>query len=184
MIRSEGVPMTTTDEPTNMTGGDSPITDAEIEAELDRRGHVVTSWDELGDITLEANGAVTSQYRIGRPSEAGSPTVFKVSFPPDCRIEAHTHACDYSEIILKGSQKISGKWLHEGDIRIGLANKGYGPLIAGPEGVTVLVIFADGNWPAVQIGAGDGSTLGSDELRSRFSAARQTTATTDEETTP
>lgn len=161
--------MTTTDTPT--TTGPQPITDAEIEAELDRRGHIVTSWDQLGAITLEASGAVTSQYRIGRPSEDSSPTVFKVSFPPDCRIEAHTHECDYSEIILQGSQKVSGKWLHEGDIRIGLANKGYGPLIAGPEGVTVLVIFADGNWPAVQIGAGDGSTLGSDQLRERFSAA-------------
>ena len=52
----------------------------------------------------------------------------------------------------QGSQKVGGRWLHEGDIRIGLANKGYGPLIAGPEGVTVLVIFADGNWPAITIG--------------------------------
>lgn len=152
----------------------TPITPEEMEAELDRRGHIVTSWDELGAITLEATGAVTSQYRIGRPSDDASPTVFKVYFPPDCRIEAHTHNCDYSEIILQGSQKVSGRWLHEGDIRVGLANKGYGPLIAGPEGVTVLVIFANGNWPAVQIGAGDGSTLGSEQLRDRFTAATNT----------
>ena len=75
------------------------------------------------------------------------------------------------EIILEGTQKVSGKWLYPGDIRIGLANRGYGPLIAGPEGVTVLVIFADGHWPAVTIGAGDGSTLGTGELLDRFSAA-------------
>ncbi len=142
-----------------------------IEAELDRRGHIVTSWDELGSITLEATGVVTSQYRIGRPSDPESPTVFKAEFPPHCRIEAHTHGCDYAEVILKGSQQVSGRWLHEGDIRIGLANKGYGPLIAGPEGVTVLVIFADGNWPAIEIGVGDGSTLGTSELTERFSSA-------------
>lgn len=159
--------MTSTD-----TGGETgTITTEEIAAELDRRGHIVTSWDQLGSLTLEATGAVTSQYRIGRPSDDAAPTVFKVYFPPDCRIEAHTHDCDYSEIILQGSQKVGGKWLHEGDIRIGLANKGYGPLIAGPEGATVLVIFADGNWPAVQIGAGDGSTLGTSELRERFTSA-------------
>ncbi len=159
--------MTSTD-----TGGETAtITTEEIAAELDRRGHIVTSWDQLGSLTLEATGAVTSQYRIGRPSDDAAPTVFKVYFPPDCRIEAHTHDCDYSEIILQGSQKVGGKWLHEGDIRIGLANKGYGPLIAGPEGATVLVIFADGNWPAVQIGAGDGSTLGTSELRERFTSA-------------
>lgn len=149
----------------------TPVTSEEIEAELNRRGHIATSWAGLGSITIEATGAVTSQYRIGLPSEDTSPTVFKVYFPPDCRIEAHTHACDYSEIILQGSQKVSGKWLHEGDVRIGLANKGYGPLIAGPEGVTVLVIFADGHWPPVQIGAGDGSTLRSDQLEEKFTSA-------------
>ena len=143
----------------------------EMQVELERRGHIVTSWDDLGSVTLEATGIETSQYRIGLPSEDGSPTVFKAAFPPNCRVEAHTHACDYSEIIVKGSQKVSGKWLHEGDIRIGLANKGYGPLIAGPEGVTVLVICANGNWPAVTIGAGDGSTLGSEELMAAFTAA-------------
>ena len=147
------------------------ITTEAIASELERRGHVVTSWDELGSITLENTGAVTSQYRVGLPSENASPTVFKVFFPPDCRIEAHTHDCDYTEIILQGSQQVSGRWLHEGDIRIGLANKGYGPLIAGPDGVTVLVMFADGNWPAVQIGAGDGSTLGTSQLTETFTAA-------------
>lgn len=156
---------------TETEGEHELLTAEEIEAELDRRGHVVTSWDELGSITLEASGAVTSQYRVGRPSDDAAPTIFKVEFPPDCRIEAHTHDCDYSEIILRGSQKVGAKWLHEGDIRVGLANKGYGPLVAGPDGVTVLVIFADGNWPAVQIGAGDGSTLGTTQLRERFSAS-------------
>ena len=123
---------------------------------------------------IEATGVETSSYRIGLPSLDAPPTVFKAYFPPDCRIEAHTHACDYSEIILEGTQKVSGKWLYPGDIRIGLANRGYGPLIAGPEGVTVLVIFADGHWPAVTIGKGDGSTLGTGELLDRFSAADET----------
>ncbi|MGI9623942.1 MAG: hypothetical protein ACR2PK_13990 [Acidimicrobiales bacterium] len=158
--------MTATDEETS-----APITTDEITDELNRRGHIVTSWDELGSVTIEQTGAVASQYRIGLPTEGASPTVFKTYFPPDCRIEAHTHACDYSEIILQGSQKVSGKWLQEGDVRIGLANKAYGPLIAGPEGVTVLVIFADGNWLPIEVGAGDGSTLSSAEILERFTAA-------------
>jgi hypothetical protein len=162
--------MSTTDKPVAST--DEPMSSDQIEAELDRRGHIVTSWDGLGSITLEPTGAVTSQYRIGKPSNPEAPTVFKIYFPPDCRIEAHTHDCDYSEIIVQGSQKVSGKWLHEGDIRVGLANKGYGPLIAGPEGVTVLVVFADGNWAPIQIGAGDGSTLESSQLRDRFTSAQ------------
>ena len=35
----------------------------------------------------------------------------------------------------------------------------------------MLVIFADGTWPAIEVGAGDGSTLGSAEFRDRFIAA-------------
>lgn len=146
-------------------------TTEEIQQELERRGHVITSWDDLGTVTLESTGIKTSQYRVGLPSEPASPTIFKATFPPHCRVETHTHACDYSEIILQGSQKVGTKWLHEGDIRIGLANKGYGPLVAGPDGVTVLVIFADGNWPAIALGTGDGSTLGREELQAAFSAA-------------
>lgn len=149
------------------------ITTEEITAELERSGHLTTSWDQLGAVTIEATGVVTSQYRVGLPTNDAAPTIFKAFFPPHCRIEAHTHDSDYSEIILQGSQKVSGKWLHEGDIRVGLANKGYGPLIAGPEGVTVLVIFADGNWPAIPIGAGDGSTLGTEELAEKFSVAHR-----------
>ena len=143
----------------------------DMAAELEQRGHVVTSWDELGSITLPATGIETTQYRIGSPDDEASPTVFRAYFPPGCRVEAHTHACDYSEIILQGSQQVSGRWLHEGDIRVGLANRAYGPLIAGPEGATVLVIFADGHWPAIPVGAGDGSTLSTAELTERFSSA-------------
>jgi quercetin dioxygenase-like cupin family protein len=137
----------------------TPLTVGETTEALERRGHLVTT------------GAVASMYRVGLPSEESSPTVFKVEFPPDCRIEPHTHACDYSEIILEGSQQVSGQWLHKGDVRIGLANRGYGPLIAGPEGATVLVIFADGRWRGIPKGAqSDGSTLGTDQIAERFTS--------------
>ena len=160
--------METSTDPRDRKAQDTP---ENIAAELNRRGHVVTSWEHLGQVWMEETGIETTQYRIGLPTEDSSPTVFKVYFPPNCRVEAHTHACDYSEIILQGSQKVSGKWLYEGDIRIGLANRGYGPLIAGDEGVTVLVIFKNGHWPPVQIGAGDGSTINAEKLLQEYSAA-------------
>lgn len=140
---------------------------ADIKDELNRRGHIVTSWDEIGSIELPTS-AVATMYRIGLPDKESSPTVFKMWFPPGCTIEPHTHACDYSEIILEGSQKVGNKWLYPGNIRIGLANRGYGPLVAGPEGASVLVIFADGRWPGVTLGKNDGSTLGTDELTERY----------------
>tara|TARA_B100001250_G_scaffold331673_1_gene296873 strand:- start:834 stop:1313 length:480 start_codon:yes stop_codon:yes gene_type:complete len=150
---------------------EKPISSQDISEKLAKRGHVVTSWEDLPHVTMDETGIETISYRIGMPDDNASPTVFKLYFPPNCRVEAHTHSCNYSEIILDGSQKVSGKWLHKGDIRVGLANKGYGPLIAGPEGASILVIFADGNWPAISIGAGDGSTINASKLLEQFSAA-------------
>ena len=92
----------------------------------------------------------------------------KSIIPPGCTIEAHTHDCDYTEIILEGSQRVGATWHAAGDIRIGLANRGYGPLVAGPEGAWVLFVFASGAWPAIKLGNNDGSTLGSDLLEAHF----------------
>lgn len=148
---------------------DGPLTPEEISKELTRRGHVVTSWDEIGGITLPTE-AVATMYKIGMPESEESPTVFKMWFPPGCTIEAHTHDCDYSEIILEGSQMVGRKWLYPGDIRVGLANRGYGPLVAGPEGAGVLVIFANGRWPGIPLGKNDGGTLATPEITDRFEA--------------
>jgi hypothetical protein len=147
-----------------------PLPPKAIQATLEKKGHIITSWDEIGGITLPTE-AVATMYKIGLPDNEAAPTVFKMWFPPGCTIESHTHACDYSEIILGGSQKVGNKWLHPGDIRIGLANRGYGPLVAGPEGASVLVIFATGQWPGIPLGENDGSTLATDEITDRFEPA-------------
>jgi hypothetical protein len=152
------------------TAPSNPLDNEALKASLQRRGHVALSWDAIEPAHLP-NGVVTAKYRVGMPDQEGSPTVFKVYFPPDCFIEAHTHDCDYSEIILEGSQKVGNQWHYPGDIRIGLANRGYGPLVAGPEGATVLFIFADGRWPAITIGKNDGSTLNVDVIAEHFGEA-------------
>lgn len=134
-----------------------------LSASLDRKGHAAFNWDDIDPITLP-NGVISKMYRIGCPEDPSSPTVFRVYYPPECLIEAHTHECDYTEIILEGTQKVGAEWHGAGDIRLGLANRGYGPLLAGPDGVTVLFIFKDGRWPAKTIGNNDGSTLHSDVI--------------------
>jgi len=138
-------------------------TNAEYAAELNRKGHLAFSWDELDKVELPT-GIETQMYRVGDPDDASSPTVFKVYYPPDCYVEAHTHECDYTEIVVEGSQRVGATWHYAGDIRIGLANRGYGPLVAGPDGATVLFMFKDGRWPAITIGNNDGSTLGSEVI--------------------
>ena len=140
-----------------------PKTDNALASELQRKGHLAFNWDDLDKIELPS-GIVTSMYRVGDPTDASSPTVFKVFYPPNCYTEAHTHDCDYTEIIVDGTQKVGATWHTAGDIRIGLANRGYGPLLAGPHGVTIMFVFKTGNWPAKPIGNNDGSSLHSDVI--------------------
>lgn len=147
-----------------------PATNPEAAAQLARRGHLGFSWDDLETIELPT-GVRTQMYRIS--PEPDAPTVFRVYFPPDCKVEAHTHDCDYTEILLEGTQRVGAEWHKAGDIRIGLANRGYGPLVAGPEGATVLFMFADGRWPAIKIGNNDGSTLGSDVIEAHVHKRQQ-----------
>ena len=142
-------------------------TDAEVAFELKRKGHLAFNWQDLDKIDLPT-GISTSMFRVGDPADPSSPTVFKAYYPPGCLVEAHTHECDYTEIILEGSQKVGAKWFHAGDVRIGLANRGYGPLLAGDEGATVLFFFKDGRWPAIKIGNNDGTTLRSDIIADHF----------------
>ena len=138
-----------------------PATNPEAAAQLARRGHLGFNWDDLDEIELPS-GIRTRMFRLG--TEADAPTVFNVYYPPGCTVEAHTHETDYTEIILEGSQKVGATWHYAGDVRIGLANRGYGPLVAGEDGARVLFMFKDGRWPAITIGNNDGSTLGSDVI--------------------
>ena len=65
-------------------------TDAEVSFELKRKGHLAFNWQDLDKIDLPS-GISTSMFRVGDPSDASSPTVFKAYYPPGCLVEAHTH---------------------------------------------------------------------------------------------
>ncbi len=144
-----------------------PAIDPDAAARLERRGHLAFNWDDLDAIELP-NGIVTRMFRMSAADDA--PTVFKVYYPPGCTVDAHTHACDYTEVILEGSQRVGATWHHAGDVRLGLANRGYGPLVAGEEGATVLFMFKDGRWPAIALGKNDPSALGSQVIAEHLAA--------------
>ena len=105
-----------------------------------------TSWDGLGWMEFPGTGIRSSKFVLGDPDDPDAPVVFNSYFPPGSRVEAHHHACDYAEIILEGSQEVTRRMHHAGDVRIVGGGRGYGPLIAGPEGVHVIVIFRNQDW--------------------------------------
>ncbi len=117
----------------------------------DTRGkhwHLETCWDDLEPIPARG-GILTQRFVLGAEDDGMAPVVFRAVFPPGCRVEPHTHTSDYVEIILEGSEEVTRKWRHAGDITIVKGGTVYGPLIAGPEGVTKLIIFRDGRYPVV-----------------------------------
>ena len=56
---------------------------------------------------------------------------------------------------------------------IGMANRGYGPLEAGPDGAKVLFMFKDGGWPAIALSDNDGGSLGSDVIEAHIATKQQ-----------
>jgi anti-sigma factor ChrR (cupin superfamily) len=94
-----------------------------------------------------------AEIPIGDADDPNTPRVLWSKQPPGRTVNPHTHAADYMEVILEGSQKVGKTWHHAGDARIVRAGTGYGPLVAGPEGCTVLVIFPNANTRAIYKGS-------------------------------
>jgi len=88
-----------------------------------------------------ANGIKSSQFKIGDDDDEQAPVVLIGTWPPGATVGPHSHVSDYAEIIIAGSQQVTRRWHHAGDVRIVKGGTTYGPLVAGPEGVTVLIIF-------------------------------------------
>jgi hypothetical protein len=110
---------------------------------LHRGKELETTWEELerdGEL-----GQRLAMFRVGEQDDQTAPTVLRVVFPPGWTVTAHTHAPDYAEIVLNGSVQVSRRWYHAGDIRVARGGTVYGPVIAGPEGATVLIVFRDSN---------------------------------------
>jgi anti-sigma factor ChrR (cupin superfamily) len=67
--------------------------------------------------------------------------------PPGGRLPRHSHGCARFETIIQGTMEAEGRWLSAGDVMYTEADVPYGPHVAGPEGYTVVEVFA--NLPAM-----------------------------------
>lgn len=74
---------------------------------------------------------------------AASPAVVMAKFNPGEEIHPHTHACNYLEYIVEGSQMVGKVNFEAGDVRWAAARTGYGPIKVGPAGCTVMIVFQD-----------------------------------------
>jgi anti-sigma factor ChrR (cupin superfamily) len=74
-----------------------------------------------------------------------SPTMILSKFEPGVLVPAHTHASNYFEYIIEGEQTVGKQSFAKGDVRLVKGGTGYGPIVVGPNGCTVLIVFEDGS---------------------------------------
>ncbi len=70
-----------------------------------------------------------------------SPLVILTKFEAGARVEPHTHGTNYFEYVIEGEQTVGKTTFGRGDVRFAKAGTGYGPIMIGPEGCTVIIVF-------------------------------------------
>lgn len=71
-----------------------------------------------------------------------SPTVFLIEQPPGSCLRTHFHAQNEFQLVVRGSGTLGPHALSPGLIHYATAYTGYGPLVAGPEGLSYFTIRA------------------------------------------
>lgn len=77
------------------------------------------------------------------PGNPEAPMVILSRFEPGARVGAHTHDTNYFEYIIEGEQTVGKTTFCTGDVRQVTAGTGYGPIVVGPQGCTVLIVFQE-----------------------------------------
>lgn len=88
-------------------------------------------------------GIQYARFLLDEENAGGSPMVILSKFEPGEVVEPHTHGCNYFEYIIEGSQRVGKTNFAAGDVRWASAGTGYGPIVVGPEGCTVLIVFQE-----------------------------------------
>ena len=103
-------------------------------------------WDDPGE--WHENPEQTLKYArfaLGVDEDGGAATtILVVKYAPGARIEPHYHGSDYCSVVVEGSMEVTRRTHEVGSMRFVNAGTTYGPLVAGPEGCTVIDIFATG----------------------------------------
>jgi quercetin dioxygenase-like cupin family protein len=97
----------------------------------------MTDWIEVPDLKLRYK-----HLPFGR--EGDETMALMVHYDPGSHVPVHHHPSDYCSIVVEGSIEITRKRHEVGSVRIVKAGTAYGPLNVGPEGCTVIDVFAAG----------------------------------------
>ena len=109
------------------------------------KGQQMLTWDEPGEWTVDAVKQLQHcALPLGVDERGAATTILVVKYEPGARVEPHYHHCDYASIVVEGSIEVTRRNHEVGSIRVVDAGTAYGPLLAGPEGCTVIEVFSTG----------------------------------------
>ena len=107
------------------------------------RGHKDTFAQDIAWSQGTGPGVQFARFLLDEDSPAASPMVILSKFAPGEVVDPHTHACNYFEYVIEGSQMVGKTNFTAGDVRWARAGAGYGPIVVGAQGCTVLIVFQE-----------------------------------------
>jgi hypothetical protein len=126
----------------------------DLEPSLPKRAQYFTTWDapmpegggnreklggQLPSMNHESSDVRSVWYDFGTVENPGR--VFVIKYGPGYLNTPHSHDTDYCSIVIEGSVEIARKTFGPGSMRFVKAETSYGPIVAGPEGATVIEFF-------------------------------------------
>jgi anti-sigma factor ChrR (cupin superfamily) len=106
------------------------------------RGHKDTFAADIAWNPGQDPGVTYARFPL-EPGNPQAPMVILSKFEPGSRVAAHTHDTNYFEYIIEGEQTVGKSTFRTGDVRQVTGGTGYGPIVVGPEGCTVLIVFQE-----------------------------------------
>jgi|SRR5579863_688974 len=88
----------------------------------------------------QSDGITFSSFLL-EEGNSESPMVVLSRFEPGTRIEPHTHKSNYFEYVIAGDQTVGKTVFRTGDVRQVTGGTGYGPIVVGDAGCTVIIVF-------------------------------------------
>lgn len=110
-----------------------------------RKGQRSFTWDEPGEWTHDPVKKLAYCSVPLQTDERGTATtVLIVKYEPGSQVGPHYHHADYCSVVVEGSIEVTRRTHEVGSMRVVNAGTVYGPLVAGPDGCTVIEVFATG----------------------------------------
>ena len=106
-------------------------------------GIKVLSYLDVSEFPEVGFGLKQKMFTLGDEGDHTRPLFLVTQFPPNAVLPRHYHQDVFMDAVVAGSSNIAGEWHEAGTVRWFPAKAMYGPVVAGPEGCTLLEFYVN-----------------------------------------